>query len=254
MALPLQNAAIYSLVIPSTGKEIKYRQFFVKDEKALMIAQQSEDLKVMINTLKSVIKSCVTDNIDVESLAIFDLEYIFAQIRAKSVGEFSELVFTCGHCDNEKNKYTMRLDVSSINVTKNPDHKNKIDLFDDVGVVMKYPNLDILTKIDKGFNDPDNVIDIITDCIETIYTGDALYHSKEQTKKELREFVENLTKEQFDRLETFFSTMPKFQHLVEFNCGACGAHNKTMLEGVQNFFQYCFVMIAWLTIIKRISR
>jgi len=236
MGLPLQNTPLYSLNIPSTGKEIKYRPFLVKDEKALMIAQQSEDLDVMVSTLKSVIQSCVTDKVEVNNLAIFDLEYMFSQIRAKSVGEYSDLVFTCGHCNNEKNKYTLRLDISKLQVTKNPDHTNKIPLFDNVGVIMKYPNLDILKKIDKGFDDADNVIDIIIDCIDTIYTDTELFHAKEQTKQELKEFVENLTKEQFDKLESFFATMPKLQHLVEFDCPACGGHNKSMVEGVQNFF------------------
>jgi hypothetical protein len=236
MALPSQITPVYSLKIPSTGKEIKYRPFLVKDEKALLIAQQSEDLEVMISTLKQVIVSCVSDDIDVNALAIFDLEYIFSQIRAKSVGEYSDLVFTCGHCDNEKNKYNIKLDVSTLEVTKNPEHTNKIPLFDNVGVMMKYPSLDILKKIDKGFDDPENVIDIITDCIDVIYTDTELFHAKEQTKKELKEFLENLTKEQFDKLETFFATMPKFQKLIEFDCPACGGHNKLMLEGVQNFF------------------
>ena len=236
MALPLQTTPLYSLNIPSTGKEIKYRPFLVKDEKALLIAQQSEDLEVMISTLKQVIVSCVSDDIDVNALAIFDLEYIFSQIRAKSVGEYSDLVFTCGHCDNEKNKYNIKLDVSTLEVTKNPEHTNKIPLFDNVGVMMKYPSLDILKKIDKGFDDPENVIDIITDCIDVIYTDTELFHAKEQTKKELKEFLENLTKEQFDKLESFFATMPKFQKLIEFDCPACGGHNKLMLEGVQNFF------------------
>lgn len=236
MALPSQNTPVYTLKIPSTGKEIKYRPFLVKDEKALLIAQQSEDLDVMVSTLKQVIASCVADSIDINSLAIFDLEYIFSQIRAKSVGEFSDLVFTCGHCNHEKNKYNIKLDVSALQVTKNPEHTNKIPLFDNVGVMMKYPSLDILKKIDKGFDDPENVIDIITDCIDVIYTDTELFHAKEQTKTELKEFVENLTKDQFDKLETFFATMPKFQKLIEFDCPACGGHNKMMLEGVQNFF------------------
>lgn len=236
MSLPLQAAPTYSLKVPSSGKEVKYRPFLVKDEKALLIAQQSEDLDVMISTLKSVIASCVTTKLDVESLAIFDLEYIFSQIRAKSVGEVSELVFTCGHCTNEKNKFKLNLDISQLEVTKNPDHTNKIPLFDSVGVVMKYPSIDILKKIDKGFTDPENVIDMIIDCIDMIYTDQEVFHAKEQTPDELREFLENLTKEQFDKIEKFFETMPKFQKQIEFDCPACGAHNKLMVEGVQNFF------------------
>ena len=236
MALPLQSTAIYTLTIPSSGKQVKYRPFLVKDEKALMVAQQSEDLEVMISTLKGVISSCVVDKINPDDLALFDMEYIFSQIRAKSVGEVSELVFTCGKCTNENNKYKLSLDVSKIEVAKNPDHKSKIPLFDNVGVIMKYPGIEILKRIEKGFSDPDNVIDIVIDSIDMIYTDDEVFHAKDQTRKELKEFVENLTKDQFDELEQFFSTMPKFQHLVEFDCPACGSHNKLVLEGVQNFF------------------
>lgn len=236
MALPSQSTPIYSLKVPSTEKQIKFRPFLVKDEKALLVAQQSEDLDVMISTLKSVISSCVVDKIDVEQLALFDLEYIFSQIRAKSVGEISELVFRCGHCNDEKNKYKLSLDISKLQVTKNNDHQSKIPLFDNVGIIMKYPNLDILKRIEKGFSDAENVIDIIIDCIDIIYTDDEVFHAKEQTRKELKDFVENLTKDQFDKLEDFFATMPKFQQLVEFDCPACGTHNKMMLEGIQNFF------------------
>lgn len=236
MGLPLQAAPTYELTIPSSGKKIKYRPFLVKDEKALMIAQQSENLDVMVSTLKAVISACVNTKINPDELAIFDLEYIFSQIRAKSVGEVSELVFTCGHCDNEKNKYKLALDISQLEVSKNKDHSSKIPLFDNVGIIMKYPSIDILKKIDKGFSDPENVIDIIIDCIDMIYTEDEVFHAKEQTREELKEFLENLTKEQFDKIERFFETMPKFQKLIEFDCPACGAHNQLMLEGVQNFF------------------
>lgn len=236
MALPLQSTAIYELKVPSTGKVIRFRPFLVKDEKALLVAQQSDDLNVMINTLKGVIKSCVTDQIDVEELALFDMEYIFSQIRAKSVGEISELIFTCGHCKEKDNKFKLSLDVSKLEVTKNEAHTNKFVLFDNVGVVMKYPKLDILKRIEKGFTDVDNVIDIVIDSIDMIYTDQEVYYAKDQTRKELKDFVENLTKEQFDTLESFFATMPKLQHLVQFDCPACGAHNELMLEGVQNFF------------------
>lgn len=232
----MQVAPTYTLNIPSTNKQVKFRPFLVKDEKALLIAQQGEDLDVMVDTLKAVIVSCVLDPIDVNSLAIFDLEYIFSQIRAKSTGEISELTFTCGACDQKGNSVKVELDISKIEVVKNADHTNKIHLFDDVGVLMKYPTIDILKKMENGFDSVENIIDIVIDCVDIIYNSTEMFYAKELSKQEVTEFVENLTKEQFDKLENFFATMPKYQKRVEFNCPACGTHNSTMLEGIKSFF------------------
>lgn len=236
MALPIQSAPTYTLKVPSTSKTVKFRPFLVKDEKALLIAQQSEDLNVMVDTLKNVIASCVLDQIDVNSLAIFDLEYIFSQIRAKSSGEISELTFTCGSCNEKGNSVKVELDISKIEVTKTKDHTNKIPLFEDVGVMMKYPTIDILKKMENGLDTVDSVVDIVIDCIDVIYNSTEMFYTKELNRNEVSEFVENLTKEQFDKLENFFATMPKYQKLVEFNCPACGKHNITTLEGIKSFF------------------
>ena len=236
MALPIQATPTYTLKIPSSNKTVKFRPFLVKDEKALLIAQQGEDLDVMINTLKAVVASCILDQVDVNSLAIFDLEYIFSQIRAKSSGEISELVFTCGACTEKDNSVKVQLDISKIEVTKTPDHTNKITLFDDVGVMMKYPTIDILKKMEEGFDSIENIIDVVIDCVEIIFNSNEMFYTKELSRKEVTEFVENLTKDQFDKLENFFATMPKYQKRVEFNCPACGKHNSTMLEGIKSFF------------------
>jgi len=236
MALPRMSTALYKLEIPSSGEKITFRPFLVKEEKSLLLAQQSEDLDVLIPTLKQIVKDCVQEPIDPDKLAVFDIEYIFTQIRAKSVGEVAELIFTCGHCDQEKNKVKIQIDLTQIPIIRDPDHTNKIHLFDDCGVIMNYPNLETFRKADGKTTDIDVVMEVVIDCIDAIYTGDEVFYAKEQTKEELTEFVMNLTKQQFDKLENFFVSIPKYRQHIEFDCPACGAHNETNLEGPASFF------------------
>lgn len=236
----MMSTPTYSLVVPSTGATVKFRPFLVKEEKALLIAQQSEDAQVMINTLKSVIKSCVQDNIDVNKLAIFDLEYIFLQLRGKSVGENIDLYLPCDEdhgADNEKAKTKITLDINTINVEVGEGHTNKFELFDDVGVVMKYPTVEVLKQLDGlDENDFDKIFEIIALSIDYIYQGDQLFYASEQKKEELLAFVNNLSSEQFLKIQSFFETMPKLRKDVEYNCPVCGKHHKKMLEGIQSFF------------------
>lgn len=244
MALPISSTPTYTVVVPSLEKEVKFRPFLVKDEKALLIAQQSEDPKVMVNTLRNVITNCVLDEVDTEKLATFDLEYLFTQIRAKSVGEIVELIFSCQQesCkDNDKAKVKVNIDITNIQVEKNPEHQTKIDLFDDVGVVMKYPTLDALTNVQKNQEGKsnevlDSLFSVMADSISMIYKGDEVYHAKDSTKEELLQFVENLTSDQFAKLQKFFNTMPKLTKTVEYDCPVCKHHNVSKLEGLQSFF------------------
>jgi hypothetical protein len=236
MALPLQSAPIYNLTIPSSGKKVKFRPFLVREEKALLLAQQSEDMDVMTSTLKNIISNCVTDKIDVDNLAIFDIEYMFTQIRAKSIGEFSTLIFTCVHCDQENNKVKLDIDLTKIPIVKNPNHTNKIALFDNVGVLMNYPTIDTVKKSFGKEEDIDAVMETVIDCVEAIYTDEEVFYAKDQTRAELEDFILNLTKEQFDKIEQFFVTTPQFKQDIDFDCPACGAHNHTVLEGTNNFF------------------
>jgi hypothetical protein len=236
MSLPMMSTTVYSVKIPSTGKQVTFRPFLVREEKALLLAQQSEETAVMINTLKDVIKNCIKEEIDPNKLAVFDVEYLFTQIRAKSVGETVDLIFTCAECDNEKNKVKQSIDLTKIDVVKDPNHTNKIHLFDDCGVIMRYPNLDTFKKAEGKEEDINAIIEVIIDCIESIYNGDEIFYAKEHSRQELEEFVMNLTKQQFDKIEEFFVSVPKFKHDVEFVCPACNAINKTTLEGTASFF------------------
>ena len=242
MALPMNTMPIFSLKVPSTGANVKYRPFVVKEEKALLIANQSEDTKVMVDTLKSVIKSCVSDPLDVDSLAVFDLEYIFTKIRGKSVGENIELLFQCdedhGEELNKKAVSKVIIDIGTLEVVKSDKHTNKIELFGDVGIVMKYPSIDVAGEIESkdGNTDIDSIFRVIMECIDFIYQGNDIYYAKDQTRDELAQFVHNLTSEQFARIQNFFETMPKLSTKVEYKCPVCGKEHKRVLEGLNNFF------------------
>jgi ribosomal protein L44E len=237
MALPMSNTPTYTMTIPSSGKEIKYRPFLVREEKALMIAQQSEDPMTMINTLKDVIKSCVVEPINPDDLATFDLEYVFTQLRAKSVGETIDLIFPCDTCDDEKARVQISFDITKIAVEKSPDHQANISLFGDVGVVMKYPTLQVLNQLQVlDTENLDELFTIIAKCIDYIYQGDELFYGKEQTQQELLDFINNLTSEQFAKVQKFFETMPRLKQDVEYDCPVCKKHHKKTLEGLQSFF------------------
>jgi hypothetical protein len=237
MALPKMNAPLYNTAIPSSKKEIKFRPFLVKEEKSLLLAQQSEDPKVMINTLKSIIENCIVDDVDVDKLAIFDYEYLFTQIRAKSVGEIVELMFLCDTCTDEKAKSPVNLDISKFVVEFPEGHSNKIELFDDVGIMMKNPNIDTLDKLEQ-VNDGDinAIFDVVADCMESVYTTEEVFNTKDQTKQEVLDFLENLTQEQFKKIENFFLTMPKLRQKVEYDCPVCNKHHVKTMEGLESFF------------------
>jgi hypothetical protein len=240
MALPMMNAPTYSMVVPSSGVTVKFRPFLVKEEKALLIAQQSEDIGVMIQTLKGIIKTCVLDNLDVDKLATFDLEYMFTQIRAKSVGEIIELIFPCDMDhgeDNEKAKVKVSIDLTTLIVEKNPEHTSKINLFGDVGLVMKYPTMDVMKRLENiDATDLDKVFDVVADSIEYIYQGEEIFYGKEQKHEELVQFLNNLTSEQFMKVQQFFATMPRIKKEIEYTCPVCQRHHRKMLEGMQSFF------------------
>ena len=240
MALPMMSAPTYTMVVPSSGVSVKFRPFLVKEEKALLIAQQSEDIGVMIQTLKGIINTCVLDKLDVDKLATFDLEYMFTQIRAKSVGEIIELIFPCdidhGE-DNEKARVKVSIDLTTLVVEKDPTHNNKINLFGDVGVVMKYPTMDVMKRLENlDTDDLDKVFSVVADSIDYIYQGEEIFYGKEQKHEELLQFLNNLTSEQFVKVQQFFATMPRIKKEIEYTCPVCQRQHRKMLEGMQSFF------------------
>lgn len=237
MSLPVYNTPVYNLTLPSSGKVIKFRPFLVKEEKALLIAQQSEDASVMIDTLKQVIKSCVKDSIDVDTMPTFDLEYVFVQIRAKSVGEVVELMLRCNTCDDPKAVSRVSVDLTQLEVIKTADNNPKIDLFDDVGIMFKFPTMKLLSKLEVAdITDIDSVIDVIADCVDYIYNSSEVFHAKEQTKEELVIFLNNLNSKQFAKIQKFFETLPRLKCELNFVCPICSVPQKSVLEGLNSFF------------------
>lgn len=248
MALPMSNTPIYSLRVPSTKKEYSFKPFLVKQEKALLIAFQSEDEKVMVNTLKQVIKECVV-GIDVDTLSLFDIEYLFCQIRAKAVGETVELVGSCDEevCrDKKESKKVIVVNIAEVEVLTPEGHEKKIPLFEDVGVMMKYPSLNLILslkemqmRVIKGKekeNETNTFFDIVAQSIEYVYDGQQIYYTKEQTQEEVLSFIENLTSEQFKKLQNFFNTMPKLTKEIKWTCGGCNKEQIRKIEGLSNFF------------------
>ena len=237
MALPIATTPLYKLTIPSTGKTVSYRPFLVKEEKALMIAQQSEDADTMIRTLKSVIESCIQDQIKASDLAIFDIEYIFTQLRAKSVGEIVELILKCDTCEDDKASVQYDIDLTKLKVNIPKEHNKTIPLFGDVGVVMKYPSLDMLKKLENlDGSDTEAIFQIIQSCIDCIYDSQQMYSAKDHKPEEIRQFIDNLTQEQFLKLQAFFETMPKLEEKVNYKCPMCGKDHEKYVRGLEAFF------------------
>jgi hypothetical protein len=237
MALPLASTPLYNLTIPSTGKSVSYRPFLVKEEKALMIAQQSEDAYTMITTLKAVIDACLQDKIKSSDLAIFDIEYIFTQLRARSVGELVELVLRCDTCEDPKASVKYEIDLTKIKVTIPEEHSKTIPLYNDVGVLMKYPSLEMLKKLENlDASDTESIFEIMVSCIDSIYDSQQMYSAKDHRPEEIRQFIDNLTQQQFVKLQSFFETMPKLEEKVQYKCPICQVQHDKYVRGLDAFF------------------
>lgn len=237
VTLPQNATPVYTLTIPSTKKEFKYRPFLVKDEKALMIAQQSEDQTVMLDTIRDVIKSCAKSPIEVEKLASFDIEYIFIKLRAISVGEMVDLVFKCDVCEDPKAKSQVQINLHDVKVEEFPNHQSKIHLFNNVGIAMKYPSIDVMKYIETASSDNLNdLFNIVITCIDFIYDEDEIYLAKDQKREEIIQFLDNLTADQFDKIRNFFTTMPQLRVYVDYKCPVCEREHHKYLEGLTSFF------------------
>jgi len=216
--LPKISLPIYTVILPSTEEPIKFKPFSVREEKTLLLAQQSEDENVMLDTMEQVVRNCLI--IDEKNLAVFDIEYLFLQIRSKSVGEVSELIFACDECDDENARVKVSFNLTNMKVVKNENHSKRIHLFGDVGVVMKYPKFEML----KMFNDIETedyqlAIDMIIESIEYIYEDSEVHRPEDTTpekwKQELIDFIEDLTDDMLSKIMVFFETMPKLSQ-IEF--------------------------------------
>lgn len=238
MPLPKIATPTYELELPSTGETIQYRPFLVKEEKVLVIALESEDTKQITNAIKTVIKNCIlTKGVKVETLPTFDIEYLFLNIRGKSVGEEIEVNLICP--DDEETSVSVNINIDDIRVQKNDEHNKQIKVDKNVMMEMRYPSLDqfIKTNFDfKNDNAMDQSFELIASCIEKIYTEEEVWSASDVTKKELLEFLEQMNSSQFKQIEKFFETMPKLSHQVTFTNPKTNVENTVTLEGLSSFF------------------
>jgi len=238
MPLPKIATPTYELELPSTGKTIKYRPFLVKEEKVLVIALESEDTKQITNAIKAVLKNCVlTKGIKVETLPTFDIEYLFLNIRGKSVGEELEVNIVCP--DDGETNVPIFIDLDSIQVERDDDHTNKIKLDDDLMMEMKYPSLEQFIKNNFDFeegNQMDQSFELIATCIDKIYNEDEVWATADCTKKEVKEFLESMNSSQFKEIEKFFESMPKLKHTIDVTNPKTKVKSEVVLEGLASFF------------------
>lgn len=231
MSLPKLHSAKYSLKLPSTGKRIEYRPFTVKDQKALMVAKESQDKETMIITTKDLIRNCTDGKLDPDTLTICDLEYFFLKLRASSVGETSDVTVKCEKCST-RNEVTLNLE--DLRVTE-PKVEKKLKLTDTIGIVLKAPALDTGLEI-IDLDPAENLAKIIGICIETIYDENSVYDPRDYSEKDLTEFIESFSSKQLSEVANFIRNQPKVVLDVGFTCVNCGTQNKLELGGLQNFF------------------
>ena len=238
MPLPKISTPTYELVLPSTGKKVKYRPFLVREEKILILALESEDTKQITNAIKTILKECIsTRGVKVDDLPTFDIEYLFLNIRGKSVGEALDLMVTCP--DDGETQVPIKIFIDEIQVQKDSKHTQDIKLDDTLTLRMKYPSLNQFIQNNFDFSEDDSVdasFDIISSCIDQVYNEDESWAASDCTKKELKEWIETLNTNQFKEVESFFTTMPKLSHTLKVKNPKTKVENDITLEGLTSFF------------------
>lgn len=236
MPLPKIATPTYTLVVPSSGKKITYRPFLVKEEKVLVMAMESDDMEQVARAIKDVLTSCIsTRGIRVDKLSTFDIEYLFLNIRGKSVGETIDVMVTCP--DDNETKVAIAVSIDDIQLTEDPKHSKDIKLDEKLTLRMRYPSLSEFVA--QNFGDGDAIeasFDVIASCVDMIFTDEETWSAKDHSKKEWLKFVETLPTSSFKEVETFFNTMPKLSHTVEVTNPNTGKDNKIVLEGLASFF------------------
>lgn len=242
MALPKLEAPIFELTLPSTETQVRYRPFLVKEQKILLIAMESESETDMTNAIKQIVNNCAVDKVDVDKMPIFDLEYFFTRLRAKSVGEQVELRLQHGGRINSKGEQCahvtqFKLNLLEVEVEKEEGHTDKIVLDEEkgIGIKLMYPKMNIAQLV-AGKNQIDGVLEAIKECTEYIFDADSVYTRADMKDSELLEWVEQLSQAQFEKLVKFFQTMPKLKHTIKWKCRECGCDDTVTLEGMQSFF------------------
>lgn len=241
--LPKLDIPIYELTLISSGKKIRFRPFLVKEQKLLLMVAQDDEKKDTINVVKQILKNCIIDDININDLPTFDLEYLFLNLRARSVNEVVVLKYKCNNLVKDENeeekscesleKFEVRLlDIKPI---KSENHKNKIQLSEKMGIVMRYPTFEMIVKLD-GKNEEDILMELLVDCIDYVYDENNIYKTKDLSKEEIVEFIDSMQQKDLEKIQEFFETAPKLKHVINFGCKKCGYKEDIPVEGLQNFF------------------
>ena len=240
MALPRIDTPIFTIKLPLSKKDIKFRPFLVKEQKNLLMALEADDKETIERNIKQILHNCtLTENIDIDKLPVVDVEYYFINLRAKSVGEIVENNYICNNEVDGKscgNKMKVEIDLNDINIENYDSQKELIQLTDKISMKLKYPEFSIMNKIGEDKNPVETAFRVIVDSIEYIYDGEQYYYAEESTPQELMDFVESLNQEQFNKLESFFENIPKIRKKVEIKCSKCGFDHSIVMEGLENFF------------------
>jgi hypothetical protein len=236
MALPKIDVPIYDLEIPSTGQKIQFRPFLVKEEKILLMAQESKEDKDRTLAIRQILNNCcLTEGVDIDELAAFDIEYYFIQLRARSSGENIDLVYAC-ETEGCKKTTPFQVDLNEIEITKSKNKSNKIKLTDDIGAVLQYPTLETINSLVSEENELETSFRMIAECIEYIYDAEEVYNKKDTEPGEMLAWVEDLSQENFIKLRDFFENMPKIKYTTKIKCSECKKTHKIEIEGLQSFF------------------
>jgi len=233
MALPKLASAKYELTIPSTGEKIEYRPFLVKEEKALLMAQTSGEQADILRAVKEVINACTFEKIDANNLPTFDLEYIFINLRAKSIGEVVDLVITCP--DDGETKVSTKVNLMDVKCINEVGHDTNIRLTDEIGMIMDYPKVDSVQSLNLD-DEVESMFSVIKTCIRQVYDSNNVYEKIDMAEEDLNEFVESMTHEQFEKVQEFFNTMPKVKHSVKVTNPKTKVESEVVLQGMQDFF------------------
>lgn len=240
--LPKIDVPLYEITLPLLKKKIKIRPFLVKEEKILLMAMEAEDENSVLLAIKQIVNNCCVDGIDVDKLPILDLEYIFLQLRARSIGEIIELQYKCNNDvpsedGTKKCNSIIKFNFNALEVEPIIDsrHTKKIELTSNLGVMMKYPDFSIMSKM-KDLTEVEMLAKMITGCIDYIYDKEEIFYAKDVPESELNDFIDSLTGEQFAKVQEFFDTLPKMKKNLEFKCSKCGYQEELVLEGIQSFF------------------
>ena len=241
MSLPKLNVPVYEAILPSTESVIKYRPFLVKEEKILMTAMEAGDNVAMQTAVRQIIKNCVQEKIDIESLPTFDIEYLFLRLRAKSVGEEVTIglqPWGCPQNDGKLCKFTTEVSVNleEVKVEKTENHTNKIMLTDSIGIMMSYPSLEVLNQFKETATESEIGMKLMKDAISMIFTEEETHERDSFTEEELDDFIDSLTSDQFVKLREFFDTMPSLKHTAKYTCKTCGEEKETTIQGLESFF------------------